>query len=132
MGKCLLDLLAPEAASALTSNDPYLALDNKAMATMSFSNLSVEEQDHYSAKLMKHSSISFTNSLTYPGYEHVRSLFAVSANDNAVPPGLQRQLVDDANQKRAQIEVVELQSDHCPMLSHPDEVVDLLMRFARG
>lgn len=132
VGKCLLDLVRPESATMLTSGDPYLALDTKLMGPTSFGDLSQAEQEHYSALLLKHSTVSFTNKLTHPGYKYTRSTFAVSSNDKAVPPELQRQLVNDANKQGADIQMVELHSDHCPMISHPDEVVKLLLQLAKG
>lgn len=45
---------------------------------------------------LKHSTASFANKITYPGYMYIRSIFALCTKDKTVTPELQLQLVNDA------------------------------------
>lgn len=53
------------------------------------------------------------------------SFYAVSARDRVVDPGLQRYVA-----KRMNATTVEIPSGHLPMLSHPAQVADLILRAA--
>ena len=51
--------------------------------------------------------------------------YVVCQRDEAIRPEVQREIAQRCD------DVVELASDHCPFLSHPEELADLLasMRF---
>jgi pimeloyl-ACP methyl ester carboxylesterase len=56
-----------------------------------------------------------------------RRLYVHCTQDRAIPPALQRRMV----RERGIADVVELDTDHAPMLSRTDELVAVLDRFAR-
>ena len=62
-----------------------------------------------------------------PAWKTKPSWFIVGKNDRAVPPDLERFV-----SKRMDAHTIELDSSHCPMLSQPHAVVDMILQAANG
>ena len=62
-----------------------------------------------------------------PAWKTKPSWFIVGKNDRAVPPDLERFV-----SKRMGAHTIELDSSHCPMLSQPQAVLDVIMQAASG
>jgi pimeloyl-ACP methyl ester carboxylesterase len=56
-----------------------------------------------------------------PAWKALPTWYLVAADDQAIPPDAER-----AFAKRMGATTVEIQSNHCAMVSHPNEVVDLI------
>ena len=61
-----------------------------------------------------------------PAWKQVPSTFVVCANDAAILPSLQRRMAARAT------DVVELDADHSPFLTRPEELADLLASYLGG
>jgi hypothetical protein len=61
-----------------------------------------------------------------PAWHRVPSTFVVCSNDNALQPGVQRQMAKHA------AETIVWDSDDSPFLTRPEAVADLLARYAAG
>jgi pimeloyl-ACP methyl ester carboxylesterase len=61
-----------------------------------------------------------------PAWKDLRSWYAVAANDETIPPDVERLFA-----QRMGATVVELVSGHVGMVSHPDEVTDLIKTAAQ-
>jgi pimeloyl-ACP methyl ester carboxylesterase len=61
-----------------------------------------------------------------PAWKALPTWYLVAADDQAIPPDAER-----AFAKRMGATTVEIQSNHCAMVSHPNEVVDLVETAAR-
>jgi pimeloyl-ACP methyl ester carboxylesterase len=62
-----------------------------------------------------------------PAWRSTRTWYSVAGNDEAIPPDVERQFA-----KRMDATVIEVASGHLAMVSHPDEVADLVRRAARS
>jgi pimeloyl-ACP methyl ester carboxylesterase len=62
-----------------------------------------------------------------PAWRNTRTWYAVAQNDEAIPPDVERQFA-----KRMDATVIEVASGHVAMVSHPDEVADLVRTAARS
>jgi pimeloyl-ACP methyl ester carboxylesterase len=62
-----------------------------------------------------------------PAWRSTRTWYAVARNDEAIPPDVERQFA-----KRMDATVIEVASGHLAMVSHPDEVADLVRTAARS
>ena len=62
-----------------------------------------------------------------PAWKTKPSWYIVGKNDRAVPPDLERFV-----SKRMRAHTIELDSSHCPMLSQPHAVVDMILQAANG
>jgi pimeloyl-ACP methyl ester carboxylesterase len=56
-----------------------------------------------------------------PAWKKLPSWYLVAADDQAIPPAVERQFAD-----RMGATTVEIPSSHVPMVSHPDDVVQLI------
>ena len=64
---------------------------------------------------------SFTDVMGTPSWKSRPSWYMVATGDNAIPPDAERQFA-----ARMGATTVEVDSGHLPMVSHPDEVTDLI------
>ena len=66
--------------------------------------------------------------LTYLDYQHIPVTYVLTARDKAVKPKYQHKRVDDIiAQGKAKVKKVVLDADHCAMVNHPNEIVDILL-----
>jgi pimeloyl-ACP methyl ester carboxylesterase len=56
-----------------------------------------------------------------PAWKSLPTWYMVAENDEAIPPDAERQFAE-----RMGATTVEVASSHVPMVSHPDEVVELI------
>jgi pimeloyl-ACP methyl ester carboxylesterase len=66
-------------------------------------------------------SSAFTDVMGVPAWKSLRSWYLVAQNDEALPPDAQRQLA-----ARMDATIVEIPSSHVAMVSHPQEVAELI------
>ena len=64
---------------------------------------------------------AFADVMAAPAWKTLPCWYLVATNDEAIPPDVERQF---ANRMRAT--TVEVPSSHLPMVSHPNDVVDLI------
>jgi pimeloyl-ACP methyl ester carboxylesterase len=62
-----------------------------------------------------------------PAWKSLPTWFLVAAGDEAIPPDAERQFA-----KRMGATTIEIASNHCAMVSHPDEVVKLIETAAEA
>jgi pimeloyl-ACP methyl ester carboxylesterase len=60
-----------------------------------------------------------------PAWKSLRSWYLVAQNDEALPPDAERRFA-----ARMGATTVEIPSSHVPMVSHPNEVADLIAKAA--
>ena len=73
------------------------------------------------------SASAFGDVMGTPAWRSMRTWYAVAQNDEAIPPDVERQFA-----KRMDATVIEVASGHLAMVSHPDEVADLVRAAARS
>ena len=66
-------------------------------------------------------SSAFTDVMGVPAWKSLRSWYLVAENDEALPPDAQRQLA-----ARMGATIVEVPSSHVAMVSHPQDVAELI------
>ena len=84
------------------------------------------------AKLMpEHSTITFSGALTYAGYKHIPVSYLLCTADVVVPPELQQSMVDMmVNEAGVKVDVHTIASDHCPNVSMPKTVGQVILKVA--
>ena len=70
---------------------------------------------------------ALTDLMGAPAWRSLPSWYLVAADDEAIPPGAERQFA-----ARMGATTVETTSSHVAMVSHPDEVVSLIQTAAQG
>ena len=70
-------------------------------------------------------SSAFTDIIAAPAWRSLPSWYLVAQNDEAIPPDAERMFAS-----RMGATTVEIPSGHVAMVSHPDEVVELIEKAA--
>lgn len=70
---------------------------------------------------------TFQDVMGPPAWRSHPTWYLVAANDEVIPPDAERQFA-----ARMGATTIEIQTSHVAMVSHPDEVVDLIKRAARA
>ncbi len=68
------------------------------------------------------SATTLTDVMGAPAWRSLPSWYLVATDDQAIPPEAERQFA-----KRMDATTVEVASGHCAMVSHPDDVVELIV-----
>ncbi|MDD1665975.1 MAG: alpha/beta hydrolase, partial [Methanomicrobiales archaeon] len=71
------------------------------------------------------STALFADVMGVPAWKALPSWYLVAKNDQVIPPDAERMFA-----KRMKATVVEIESSHVPMVSHPDVVTGLIMKAA--
>jgi pimeloyl-ACP methyl ester carboxylesterase len=72
-------------------------------------------------------SSAFTDVMGVPAWKSLPSWYLVAQNDEAIPPDAERQFA-----ARMGATTVEVPSSHVPMVSHPNEVADVIEKAAEA
>ena len=98
--------------------------DSALSAKYVHSDLSPEEGIACVKRFSQHSVVSFTNELTYEGYKDVPTSYLFCDADACVLPIAQQRGIDVIEKASGRkVDVTKIHSDHCPNISHPEEVV---------
>jgi pimeloyl-ACP methyl ester carboxylesterase len=98
-----------------------------------FGTMPEEEQLHYGKMAAAQSAKALTDPLTYAAWQHIPTTSVIGEDDLALPPGVQHENVDKAiaDGKATKLKKIVIKGGaHCPMLSHPDEVVQICLDAA--
>lgn len=99
--------------------------DPATIAKYVFNNLSPTEGIEWASKFSQHSAVSFTNKLNHAGYKDVPASYLFCEEDLCVPPATQQKGIDAIEKASGQkVDVTRIKSDHCPSVSHLQEVID--------
>ena len=89
-----------------------------------------EEQKKYFEMMSNHSRVSFDGKLKQAGWKEVKSYYMHTKKDVIISPDLQLGIISSAREQGADVEVVEIDAGHVPMLGRESEVCQLLMKAA--
>jgi len=131
VGQALVDTLKgypdpPGRSSFLKDSKGYLRLSEEGVRNFFAPDLSRDEQAVIAATQGMYNSLAPTQKVTAAAWRKNPAYVLVSANDRIIPPEVQRDRAKLLNAK-----VVEVPSSHVAMLSHPDEVVKLILEAAK-
>ena len=128
VGQCINDF----AEGPPPKGDDYMSVEYSAEAAQAvFNDLQdPEEQKRYFNMMRDHSRITFEGTLKHEAWREVKSYYLHSKKDNIIRPDVQRRIVDSARKQGADVEVVEIDAGHVPMLGREIEVCDLLAKAA--
>jgi pimeloyl-ACP methyl ester carboxylesterase len=82
-------------------------------------------------KFSQHSSVSFANPLTYPGYKDVPVSYLFCEEDECVSTRSQQKGIDVAEAASGKkVDVKRIPSDHCPTYTHPEMALEWMISMA--
>lgn len=97
-------------------------------AQIDFSEMPFEEGLKWAKKMPEHSSASFAGPLTYPGYKDVPVTYILTGKDKVVPRAMQEEQIGYMRDAGAEVNVLEIPTDHFPYVSAVDEVVSAILK----
>jgi len=101
-------------------------------APLTFSDLPENEALKWANRMSVHSTPSFKEKLTYPGYNDVEVHYIFCEEDKIIPPPFQQAMVELIKTSSGnEVKVHSLQSGHCPTHSQPDNVANILKEVAQ-
>ncbi|GAW22174.1 hypothetical protein ANO14919_117090 [Xylariales sp. No.14919] len=101
-------------------------------AEVVFSDLPPDEGKDWARKLVKHSAASFASKLTYGGYNDVPVSYLVAANDQSLSPATQESQIEMIERVSGnKVDVSRIDAGHVPSITHPQDVIDWILRVAR-
>lgn len=102
-------------------------------APLTFSDLAEDEALKWANRMSVHSTPSFKEKLTYPGYNDVEVHYIFCEEDKIVPPQFQQAMIELIKASSGkEVKVHNLKSGHCPTHSQPDNVASILKEVAQG
>lgn len=102
-----------------------------ATAVITLNHLSSEEGTAWIKKFPKHSAVSFSNELTYPGYKDVPVSYLFCEEDLCIPPQIQRAGIEMMERESGRkVNVTSIRSDHCPNLTAAQDTIDWILDVA--
>ncbi|KAI0114053.1 Alpha/beta hydrolase fold-1 [Nemania sp. FL0031] len=100
-------------------------------AEVVFSDLPLEEGKYWARKLVKQSAASYASNLTYGGYNDVPVSYLVAEKDHSIPPETQWSQIEMIKRVSGnEVDVSTVDSGHVPPISHPQQVIDWILRVA--
>ena len=132
IGQCVRDIMGARMPEQEVSSNGYMSMDPEAAVNFIFAHLGPEDRTLYGRRFRNHCARTFSDGLTYPGYMKVPSTYVLCSDDPVIPPELQNEMIKSALAQDAEMVVQEIYSDHCPMVTHPEEVAKILIAVAEG
>ena len=103
----------------------------EAVGAMLMSELSADDQKHY-GQLKSQSALAFDEKLTHQGYLHTPTTVVIPLRDKAVAVNQQHESAETVIANGAKnINKVTIDTDHCAMLTRPEEVVRILIDVSK-
>jgi pimeloyl-ACP methyl ester carboxylesterase len=104
-----------------------MTLDVQVNSTLTFSDLPAEQALELAKQMEDHSTPSFKEKLTYPGYNDVEVHYIVCEQDKVIPPVFQRGMIEGIKASSGRdVTVHTLESGHVPTASQPDNMSKII------
>lgn len=100
---------------------------------LTFSDLPEAEAVKWVQAMSVHSVPSFKEKLTYAGYNDVDVHYIYCEKDKTILPEQQQAMISMIEQSSGRAPTIhKLDSDHCPTVSHPEELASILKILING
>lgn len=100
-------------------------------AEINFADLPASEGVEWAKLMPNHSTVSFSGKATHEGYRNIPVSYLKCTADLCVVPELQQRMIDMmTNEVGIKVDVHELPSGHCPNVSRPKTVGQVIRKIA--
>ncbi|KAI9147425.1 putative hydrolase R7 [Paramyrothecium foliicola] len=128
-----LDLFGSNLPDFLTIDDDYMRVTPEGNAPLTFSDLPSDKALEFAKQMAEHSTPSFKEKLSYPGYNDVEVHYIVCEEDRLVLAEHQLGMIEFLKTSTGKaINVHRLQSGHAPVISQPENVAKIVSEITRG
>lgn len=112
---------------AITKAGPYMSTAiSTSMAPMTFSEYSEEKAIEASKMFQDQATSTYFDRLTWGGYKDVPCTYILETEDKILVPEIQNGCVEVLKQNAPNLNVVEFNGGHAPMVTQLDKFVDVL------
>ncbi|KAH7399607.1 Alpha/beta hydrolase fold-1 [Pyrenochaeta sp. MPI-SDFR-AT-0127] len=108
----------------------YMHIDAIQMAPAILNDMPFEEAYPHTLTLQHHSAVSFNAPVTQAAYETIPVTYLLCEKDLVVAPETQKRFISVLGEGGRKVDVVGLQSGHCPNWSQPEKLVEVLVEAA--
>lgn len=117
----------------LTMEDDYMSLNAEVNASLTFSDLPADQALELAKKMEDHSTPSFKEKLTYPGYNDVEVHYIVCEQDHVIPPAFQRLMIEGIKAStQRDVTIHTLESGHVPITSQPENMAKIVEKVFKA
>ena len=104
-----------------------MVLNPEFSGPLTFSDLPDAEAIEAAKQMSDHSALSFQEKLSYPGYNDVDVHYILCEKDKIIAPDHQQAMIGMIEQSSGRAPTVhKMSSDHCPVVTHAEELVTIL------
>jgi pimeloyl-ACP methyl ester carboxylesterase len=109
-----------------------MTLDAEVNASLTFSDVPAEQALELAKQMDVHSTPSFKEKLTYPGYNDVEVHYIVCEQDLVIPPAFQRRMIEGIEASTGRdVMVHTLESGHVPISSQPENTSKIIKKVIK-
>ncbi|KAH8891211.1 alpha/beta-hydrolase [Thozetella sp. PMI_491] len=124
-------LMSKEPLSFLVVEGAYVYNEPEGSAAANFSDLPHEEGVEWAKKLDWHSVVTFTNPLTYPGYNDVPVSYLICETDQIIPLATQETCIANIEESSGnKVDVIRINAGHIPYASQMDKMAEIIAEVA--
>jgi pimeloyl-ACP methyl ester carboxylesterase len=129
VGLANIELFSGDTPDFLTINDDFLALDPVPSGPITFSDLPLERALELAKGMSpEHSTASFKEKLSYPGYNDVQVHYVLCEEDQLLPLEAQQSTIESVKGFTGKDVVVhKIKAGHAPTSSKPDDVTKIVL-----
>lgn len=110
-----------------------MVLDPNFSGPLTFSDLPEAEAIEAAKQMSVHSVTSFQEKLSYAGYNDVDVHYILCEKDKIIAPEHQQAMIGMIEQSSGKAPTVhKMDSDHCPVITHAEELATLLKGILTG
>lgn len=114
-------------ANMVVAGDPPVAtMPVEKAVEVFYGNCAPADGADAASKIAGQPIVPFVDPVEIDDAAEVKRRYVLSLRDKAIPPALQRRMAEGSNVT----DIVELDTDHSPFLSRPDELTEILIGFA--
>lgn len=110
-----------------------MSLNAEVNASLTFSDLPADQALELAKKMEDHSTPSFKEKLTYPGYNDVEVHYIVCEQDHVIPPAFQRLMIEGIKAStQRDVTIHTLESGHVPITSQPENMAKIVEKVFKA
>jgi predicted esterase len=109
-----------------------MSLSPAGNARVTFSDLPEDEALKWANRMSEHSTPSFKEKLTYPGYNDAEVHYIFCEEDKVIPPEFQQAMIEVIKSSSGKdVKVHNIKSGHGPTHSQPDNLAKILKEIVQ-
>ncbi|KUJ11053.1 alpha/beta-hydrolase [Mollisia scopiformis] len=132
VGESLRENMGDDLPDSIKNAGDYMTMNYEEDWKNIFNDLPEEQARYYMNQMPVHSTVSLSGKFSYPGYLYIPTTYFLTEKDKIISPENQEAMVEKVRGLGGEVRVVRSKAGHVPMLSAPEEVVEVIVGAAKG